>query len=55
MANNQNLKPPTYTQVTMRQVVDKTLGKDKMKPDVVDDFTGRKFHEYPGVNPYTHT
>ena len=55
MANTVNQKPATYQQTTIQTMVDKALGKDKTKPDVVYEFTGRKFYEYPGVNPYTHT
>ena len=50
-----NPKPPTYQQTTLQAMVDKALGKDKMKPYAVYEFTGRKFLEYPAVNPYTHT
>ena len=55
MANTVNQKPATYQQTTIQTMVDRALGKDKTKPDVVYEFTGRKFYEYPGVNPYTHT
>lgn len=44
---------PSYSQTTMLQAVNTLLGKDKNKPEVVYEFTGKDFVEPVNYNPYT--
>lgn len=53
MPNNTQPPNPSFSQITLRQAVDAALGKDKNKPEVVYQFTGKQFVEYPTRNPYT--
>lgn len=48
-----NQQTTHYSQITLKQAVDAMLGKDKNKPEVVYQFTGRNFVEYQNRNPYT--
>lgn len=45
-------KNPSFSQKTLKQIVDKALGKEKNEPMVTYEFTGRKFTEPANRNPY---